>query len=316
MRVRAALLSAVCGLVLGLSPGAGARPPVAMVARVPYGNGLALDRYEPAALADDAPVVVLVHGCCGDGRDTAGMARALARRGALVLNPDVGALAEGGGWPASYEAVACAVLTADAVAGRLAGGPHPVALVGWSEGAMVGAAVTLGWPEIAPAPGTCTDRVDAPGDGPDLLIGLGGYYGWDEPGVPPDLVTDRTIAWFGAPPDADPDAWDKGNPRWWVRRARDLPPVRLITRPGDTQAAGFESDLLARGADVTVTIIDGVSHLGLIQPRDVAGAGALAAVADALDLPTRAPRPQSTDTTAPSLRREMRPSFRNTFRRW
>ena len=82
---------------------------------------------------------------------------------------------------------------------------------------MVGAAVTLGWPEIAPAPGTCTDRA-APGDGPDVLIGLGGY-GWDEPGVPPDLVTDRTIAWFGAPPDADPDAWDKGNPRWWVRRA-------------------------------------------------------------------------------------------------
>ena len=57
---------------------------------------------------------------------------------------------------------------------------------------------------------------------------------------------------------------------------RDLPPVRLITRPGDAETAGFESDLLARGADVTVTIIDGVSHLGLIQPRDVAGAGALA----------------------------------------
>ena len=76
----------------------------------------------------------------------------------------------------------------------------------------------------------------------------------------------------------------------WVRRARDLPPVRLVTRPGDAQAAGFESDLSARGADVTVTIIDGVSHLGLIQPRDVAGAGALAAVADALGLPARTAR--------------------------
>ena len=110
----------------------GGRSPASRDGCVPYGNGLALDRYEPAALADDAPVVVLVHGCCGDRRDTA--MPALARRGALVLNPDVGALAEGGGWPASYEAVACAVLTAGAVAGRLAGGPHPVALVGWSEG--------------------------------------------------------------------------------------------------------------------------------------------------------------------------------------
>jgi acetyl esterase/lipase len=262
------------------------------VSRVPYSDGLAMERHRPAALADDAPVVVLVHGCCGDRRDTAGLARALARRGALVLNPDVGALAEGGGWPASYQAVACAVLTADAEAGRLAGGPHPVALVGWSEGAMVGAAVTLGWPEIAPPPGACPGRVAAAGDGPDLLVGLGGYYGWDGSGVPPEVVTDGTVAWFGAPPEADPDAWHEGNPRSWVRSARTIPPVRLIARPGDAHAAGFQSDLLARGADVTVTTIDDVSHLGLIQPRDVAGAEALAAVSDALGLPARtAPRP-------------------------
>lgn len=287
MQVRAALLAVTCGLVLGLSPGAGAGPPAVTVSRVPYGDGLALERHRPVALADDAPVVVLVHGCCGDRRDTAGLARALARRGALVLNPDVGALAESGGWPASYEAVACAVLTADAVAGRLAGGPHPVALVGWSEGAMVGAAVTLGWPEIAPPPGACPGRVGAAGDGPDLLVGLGGYYGWDGPGVPPEVVTDGTVAWFGAAPEADPDAWHEGNPQWWVDRAHDIPPVRLIARPGDAHAAGFRSALLARGADVTVTTIDGVSHVGLIQPRDVAGAEALAAVSDVLGLPAR-----------------------------
>ena len=155
MRVRAVLLSAVRpGPRAVARGGRSARQPRWL--RVPYGNGLALDRYEPAALADDAPVVVLVHGCCGDRRDTAGMA--LARREALVLNPDVGALAEGGGWPASHEAVACAVLTAGG------GGPTrwrsaPGGAGGLVRGAMVGAAVTLGWPEIAPAPGTCTDRV-------------------------------------------------------------------------------------------------------------------------------------------------------------
>jgi hypothetical protein len=162
-----------------------------------------------------------------------------------------------------------------------------VALVGWSEGAMVGAAVTLGWPEIAPPPGTCPGRVGAAGDGPDLLVGLGGYYGWDGPGVPPEVVTDGTVAWFGSSPEADPDAWHEGNPQWWVDRARDIPPVRLIARPGDAHAAGFRSALLARGADVTVTTIDGVSHVGLIQPRDVAGAEALAAVSDVLGLPAR-----------------------------
>ena len=202
-----------------------------------------------------------------------------------MLNPDVGALAESGGWPVSYEAVACAVLTADAVAGRLAGGPHPVALVGWSEGAMVGAAVTLGWPEIAPAPGACTEpggrgrRRSGPPDWPGRLLRLGRAR---RPARGRDRPDHRLVR---GSPEADPDAWDKGNPRWWVDRARDLPPVRLITRPGDAETAGFESDLLARGADVTVTIIDGVSHLGLIQPRDVAGAEALAAVSDVLDLP-------------------------------
>lgn len=285
MRVRPALLAVTCGLVLALTPGAGAGPPAVTVSIVPYSDGLTLERHRPAALADGAPVVVLVHGCCGDRRDTASLARALARRGALVLNPDVGALADGGGWPASYKAVACAVLTADAVAARLGGGPHPVALVGWSEGAMIGAAVTLGWPEISPPPGACPGRAVTADDGPDLLVGLGGYYGWDGPAVPPELVTDGTVAWFGARPEVDPQAWHEGNPRWWVRRAGDIPPVRLIAGPGDAHAAGFQSDLLARGADVTVATIDGASHLSLIQPRDVAGAEALAAVSNALDLP-------------------------------
>ena len=63
-----------------------------------------------------------------------------------------------------------------------------------------------------------------------------------------------------------------------------------IARPGDAHAVGFQSALLARGADVTVTTIDGVSHVGLIQPRDVAGAEALAAVSDALGLPARGRR--------------------------
>ena len=105
MQVRAALLAVTCGLVLGLSPGAAAGPPAVTVSRVPYGDGLTLERHRPAALADEAPVVVLVH---------------------------------------------------------------------------------------------------------DLLVGLGGYYGWDGSDVPPEVVTDGTVAWFGAPPEDDPDAWHEG----------------------------------------------------------------------------------------------------------
>jgi hypothetical protein len=127
--------------------------------------------------------------------------------------------------------------------------------------------------------------------GPDVLIGLGGYYGWGGPGVPADLVTDATVAWFGATPTEDLGAWQQGNPRWWLEStgaasggASAVPPVRLVATPGDAHAATFQAALAARGVDATVATIAGATHLGLIQPRDVAGAAALAALCDVLGL--------------------------------
>src|SRR4051812_34785055 len=56
-----------------------------------------LDRYRPVGTSDS--VAVLVHGCCGDRRDLADLARALARRGVLVLNLDVHAFRRGAAGP-------------------------------------------------------------------------------------------------------------------------------------------------------------------------------------------------------------------------
>ena len=67
-----------------------------------YRADLLLDHYAPRDAGVASAVVVLVHGCCGDRRDLAGLARALAVRGATVVNADVHALADGGGWPATY----------------------------------------------------------------------------------------------------------------------------------------------------------------------------------------------------------------------
>jgi acetyl esterase/lipase len=288
------LLAVACGLALLVpaeSGGAerGGAAPATVVSLVPYADGVAADLLRPARVADGAPVVVLVHGCCGDRRDMAGVARALARRGAVVLNADVRTVAAGGGWPASYHEVACAVRTARTVGSGLGGGRHPVALVGWSEGALLAATVTLGWPSIEPAAHAACPGLSMP-QGPDVLVGLGGYYGWDGP-VPADLVTDATVAWFGAAPAEDPGAWQQGNPRWWLEitggasaGAGAVPPVRLVATPGDAHAATFQSALAARGVDAAVATIAGATHLGLIQPRDVAGAAALAALCDALGL--------------------------------
>src|SRR6476620_6842225 len=70
---------------------------------IQYAPGTLLDRYAPPAIPAAAPVVVLLHGCCGDRRDLAGLARALARRGNVVLNTDIHNNRDGGGWPKSYE---------------------------------------------------------------------------------------------------------------------------------------------------------------------------------------------------------------------
>jgi acetyl esterase/lipase len=284
MRVRGSLWLLGCCLVLGVRSGP-ALPPNGGVTLVPYRDGLVLEHHVPSRPAAGAPVVVLVHGCCGDRRDTASLARSLARRGAVVLNPDVHAAGAGGGWPATYDDVACAVRTARAVADELAGEPHPVAVVGWADGALVGATVTFGWGQLAPRPSDCAAPLSP--RGPDLLVGLAGYYGWEGRGVPSSLVTEATMAWFGTRPGSDPVPWRLGNPQWWLARAPDggLPPVHLVAEEGDGHTQSFRQALTARGVSATVSTIEGSTHLGLVQPRHEAGAQALVAVCDALGLP-------------------------------
>jgi acetyl esterase/lipase len=292
MRLAPAVACSLLVVLPAASSSKAAFSPAMRTEEVHYAEGMVADELRPARVAAGAPVVVLVHGCCGDRRDMAALARALARRGAAVLNADVPTVADGGGWPASYEAVACATATARAVAAGLDGGPHEVALVGWSEGAFLAAAVTLGWRERDAGTGSPACPVDAAGAGPDILVGLGGYYGWPGEEVPADLVSEATIAWFGATPAENPAAWQRGNPYWWLATtppagaapAAPLPRVRLIAAPGDQGTSAFQQALAARGADAATVTIPGATHLAFIQPRDVAGAEALAALSEALGL--------------------------------
>jgi hypothetical protein len=290
MRFSRVLLIAPCALALVAWPADGtpaAPPPITTTTR-PHAENLVLDEYMPARPASDSPVVVLIHGCCGDRRDMAGLARALARRGAVVLNADVHPVYDGGGWPTSYHDVVCAVSSARERAARLTGGSHAVALVGWSDGALLSAAATLGWRELATDASKCSAPVNEVG--PDLLVGIGGYYGWTGPGVPEDLVTDQTVAWFGASPTEDPRRWNLGNPMWWLhqRPALDPTPVRLIASLGDSaDSVAFWRQLVAVGVDASIETVDTTSHLALVQPRDEGGAGSLALLCEALGLPPR-----------------------------
>jgi dienelactone hydrolase len=95
------MLRLIAGVVLAAALVTGSRSgigPVRQPAPTPveYRPDAVLDEYRPAAPARGASAVLLVHGCCGDRRDLAAMARAIARRGVHVLNADVRAFHRGG----------------------------------------------------------------------------------------------------------------------------------------------------------------------------------------------------------------------------
>jgi hypothetical protein len=276
-------LIAACSLLPGaVGPGAtGSRLESTVVE---YTSGLDLDRQQSPAATADAPVVVLVHGCCGDRRDLGALARSLARRGAVVLNADVHPLGAGGGWPASYLDVVCALAEAREVAAE-DGEDHPVVLVGWADGALLGAAVTLGGRQLAQRATGCARQVADVG--PDLFVGIGGHYGW--PGVaPPDAVVNaRAVEWFGGTAADVPMAWEQGNPQWWLAHAsrEARPPIALIDGFGVAQTRDFAVTLRAHGLAVSQHAVRNEGNLALSQPRGVSGAAVLGHLCRLLGLP-------------------------------
>jgi hypothetical protein len=277
-------LIAACALMPGaVGPvGTGPRLETTVVA---YARGLELDRQQSPVVMEAAPVVVLVHGCCGDRRDLGALARALARRGAVVLNADVHPLGAGGGWPASYLDVVCALAEARAVAGE-GDGDHPVVLVGWADGALLGATVTLGGRELASrATGCAPPSTDL---APDLFVGIGGHYGWSGASPPAEIVNSRTVEWFGGSPDDDPVAWRQGNPRWWLDQPSTgpRPRVALIDGMGVEASPDFADALRARGVGVSLRVVANEGNLALSQPRGVSGAQVLEGLCGLLGLPS------------------------------
>jgi hypothetical protein len=246
-----------------------------------YRADLLLDHYSPRDRGASATVAVLVHGCCGDRRDLAGLARALAGQGAMVVNADVHALADGGGWPATYVDVVCAYAWARAH-GADAGAATKVAIVGWGDGALVSITAALGWDMIAPLARDCEARV--PAAGPDRVIALSGHFGWT--GEPTDVVVNTsTIDWFGGRPEKATAAWRYGNPGWWLDHAtsEDVSFV-LVDTADDHATPAFAAELQARSFATELVVLGPGQHAEVIQPRGTLGRAALGALARTLEL--------------------------------
>jgi acetyl esterase/lipase len=264
---------ALAALVPLLVAGCGSPPPapeVTMTRGIAYTSGAELDVHARAGVPGQ-PVFVLLHGCCGSKDDLTPLAEAIAARGAVVFNANWTGVDRGGGWPRSYQEAACAVRFARASAARFGGDPGRIALLGWSDGALLAAVVAVAGNDLGD--GCPQHRVSAL---PDVLIGVAGFYGWPvAPGraVDPYYVNARTIRFFGGTPAEVPGAWAAGNP--YTRLGGNLRlEARLVAGDADSLLADgrrFLAALRRVGYRASLRVTNEGNHRTVVAPRLPAG---------------------------------------------
>lgn len=220
-----------------------------------YPCQIGLDIYVPGGHGP-FPVVVLV-GPSGRGY-LAAFAADLANLGILVYNANFRNVAgAGGGYPAGFEDVACAVRYARADASRHGGQASPVTLLGHSLGGWVGSVVALDQDEFV---GGCL----AGGSGrPDAFVGLAGNYRIDSGENSGDLYT-----FFGGSAADMPGVYGASNPFNYATGSSI--PVRLVAGTDDQtvdpgQSMALDAFLAKKDWPVTLTMVYGGSHMSILR---------------------------------------------------
>lgn len=246
---------------------------VGVVRDVPYVQEATLDVYALPNVRD-APVLVLLHGCCGNRRDMRQLAQGLAGEGAVVFNASWQSLPAGGTYPKVYAQAACAVAFARSHAVAYGGDGRRITLVAWSDGALLGATVASVGDTLTEGCG----NVAATAALPDAFVGVGAFLGWSA-AVDERDVNDRTRAFLGP----DPATWSTANPFTHLPRRPGLG-IALVVGSDDPLLAAnqaFASAARATGHPVTVTVVPGAGHLDMLAPSTAEGAATLRAVVQA-----------------------------------
>jgi acetyl esterase/lipase len=185
-------------------------------------------------------------------------AQQLADVGLLVFSADYRDIfASGGGFPAAFGDISCAVQFARTESTRYRGDGGPVTLVGHSLGAWVGSVAAL---DSTPIKGDCL----ADGSGrPDSFVGLAGDYKLDAPANQNDM-----IGFFGGPPATTASSRASSDPFKYATGSKV--PVRLLAGTADTTVDPSASTALAaflkqKGWDVKLTLVPGATHTSLID---------------------------------------------------
>lgn len=234
---------------------------------VSYATGRVLDVYRPPR-PEPQPIVDLLHACCGDRSDLSKLAEALAAGGAVALNADWGGM-NGARYPAAYAVAACAVRYAHARGAEYGGDPHRVALLGWSDGALVAVVVALAGDTLDRS--AC--RAQQASARPEVMVDVGGYYGRRLP-VPGAAVTARAVWFLGGTPATAPAAWRNATP--YGRLPTRHPPLRAVLLVGRTgpllaDARAFAAALREAGDRPSLSVASPAGDQSMISPRTAEG---------------------------------------------
>jgi len=208
------------------------------------------------------PVVVMFHGggwFGGSPISTAALAEYLSEQGVVVFNSTY-RTGNGGGYPESFDDVACAIADARAQAPAYTSTPEALTVVGHSAGAHLGSVVSLSDDVFGAG---CDDTAQVA-----RFIGLSGVYD-------PTLYSQLLATFFHTRYENDPAPWEAGNPYSYLDAASDLE-VLLLHGDNDQLVPPSSSELFAAaledaGHDVTLELLAGGDHQSTRQP-DPAGA--------------------------------------------
>ncbi len=181
-------------------------------------------------------------------------AQALAGQGAMVIVPAWREAAwEGGGWPTSFQDVACAIGVARAIGPAYGGDPDSVTLGGHSTGGWPPAVLALTPTPFTPEPGECDETAGSVR--PDAVVMSDGNL--DEVHRPERRGVLRRELLRRRPRRRSPDEWAAGDPFALVQRypaGPDAIPSLLIYGEYDTVVSpkvtpAFHDALIAAGYD-------------------------------------------------------------------
>jgi acetyl esterase/lipase len=220
-------------------------------------GGLPIEIYGPAGVGE-YPVVVMLHGGGWFGGTPASMdplADYLASAGVVVFNSTYRTSA--GGYPESFDDVACDIRYAVSKAPEYTTSTQPLTVVAHSAGAHIGSVVSLA--------GDLFGRDCDVGDvvRVDRFVGLAGPYD-------PTIYAGVLAGYFGTRLEDDPAPWEAGSPYSYLAGNPDL---RMLIVHGDEddlvpiQSSELFTEAAAdAGLDVIFEELPGANHMDARNP--------------------------------------------------